>query len=370
MPGETVYLDGKFLSSLVKTGVYRVAYEILQALDRLIDSDRDLQSVRWVLICPKTATDIPDLKHIEVQKRGLSWWQYWQQIELPWLTRGKLVISLCNLASLAKRRAIVMIHDAQTFSSPASYTAVFGGFYRIALPILGRRSARILTVSEFAKSELVKYGIARADKVTVIHNGVDHIHRGGVDESIIDRLGLADRPFSVTFSNLQAHKNLAVLFEAFSRPEMSSQTLVLIGPDLRQAFLEKGFSLGDNVIFAGRLSDAEVGGLYRNAICQVFPSLTEGFGLPPIEAMAVGCPVIAAPCGALPEVCGDQAIYAPPHDSTAWAKAVLDLAGESSADRQARITRVRAWGARFTWDRSAQALVKVVQETLLATSRR
>lgn len=361
---QTVFFDGKFLSSATKTGVHRVALELICSVDEALAAAGGRPGIDFVLLCPTNVLDLPDLKAIRIVKAGRLTWQFWQQFELPLLTPGELVVSLCNLASLPKRRAIVMIHDAQTFSSPASYSASFGGFYRFALPILGRRSVKTLTVSEFAKSELVKYGIAPADKVTVIHNGVDHIHREGVDASIVERLGLSGRPFCVTFSSLQAHKNVGVLFDAYARPEMAGQTLVLIGQDLRAEFTAKGHVLGENIIFAGRLSDAEVSGLYRQAVCQVFPSLTEGFGLPPVEAMAVGCPVVVAPCGALPEVCGDQALYAAPHDPQAWASAVLQLSGEGTEARANRVLSAREWGGRFTWKRAAASLLDVIGDAV------
>ena len=115
---------------------------------------------------------------------------------------------------------------------------------------------------------------------------------------------------AVQISPPQAHKNVGLLLRAFADPALRDLRLVLFGGEGRGAFEARGSAVPDNVVFAGRVSDGELRALYAHALCVAFPSTTEGFGLPPLEAMLVGCPAVVAPCGALPEVCGSAAVQA------------------------------------------------------------
>lgn len=361
LSGERVVFNGKFLSGATKTGVHRVALELIVALDRLLEQ-RDLErDVDWVLMCPRDADPPPPLKRFRVKVGGCFTWQLWEQFDLPRLSGGDLLVNLCNLAPLSKRRSIAMIHDAQTFRSPNSYPKSFAAYYQFALPIIGRRAARVLTVSEFSKQDLDRYGVADPAKTTVIYNGVDHVAAAEPDGAVIDRLGLEGTGFAVAFASLQAYKNVGVLFEAFARPELADFRLVFVGRGEASEFAAAGHVVPPNVIFAGRVSDAELAALFDRAVCLAFPSTTEGFGLPPLEAMASGCPAVVAPCGAVPEVCGDAAAYAPPHDATAWAAAIRRLAFEPG-EREARVQAGRRQAAKYTWDRSAERLFEVIQE--------
>lgn len=353
--------NGKFLSGATKSGVHRVALELILGLDRLLDQRNVGHDVEWVLLCPRNAEAPPPMKRIKTRVAGRLTWQLWEQVELPFMTRGDLLVSLCNLAPLAKQRSIAMIHDAQTFRSPESYPTGFTAFYQFALPIIGRTAARILTVSEFSRQDLARYGVADPAKTTVIYNGVDHVAATPPDPAIIARLKLDGAPFIVSFASLQAYKNIEILFETFARPDMAHLRLVFVGKGQRAEFEERGYKVPRNVVFAGRVSDAELAALFDLAVCLAFPSTTEGFGLPPLEAMAKGCPAVVAPCGAVPEVCEGAAVYAAPHDAAAWAEAILHLAG-SPAGRAARVQAGRAQAGKFTWDKSAERLFAVIEE--------
>ena len=114
------------------------------------------------------------------------------------------------------------------------------------------------------------------------------------------------------------------------------------------------------MILAGFVSDGELRSLLEQASSIVFPSLTEGFGLPPLEAMLLGTPAICAPCGALPEVCGDMTLYVDPHDSAAWADAVLKLAHEKEDARANRIRAAKAHAATFNWDAAGRKLADIM----------
>src|SRR6185503_13301669 len=118
-------------------------------------------------------------------------------------------------------------------------------------------------------------------------------------------------------------------------------------------------SLPPNVIITGRISDGALRAFYEAALCVAFPSTTESFGLPPVEAMRVGCPAIVAPCGALPEVCGDAAIYADPASAQAWTDAILALSHDAEG-WQAASEAGKVQAARFTWRTAAEQLLAVL----------
>ena len=180
---------------------------------------------------------------------------------------------------------------------------------------------------------------------------------------LIERLALSPKRYVVALANVQAHKNIALLLRAFTNGLLGDLSLVLVGKATRTDFEAAGLQAPANTLFAGSVSDAELRGLYEAALCLAFPSTTEGFGLPPLEAMLVGCPVVAAPCGALPEVCGEAALYAPPNDQQAWAEAIASLAADPDAHAR-RSAAGRLHAQAFTWERSARRLLEVVSDAV------
>ncbi len=349
--GASIVVNGKFLRA-GPTGVHRVAHELLRAVDAIDDGGKPRFEA---LVTP--GEGLPEaVPSIPVRAVGRLGGQLWEQIDLPRAAHGRTILSLCNLAPIAARNAVTMIHDAQVFITPESYSPAFRAWYRLVMRGIGRRHRRILTVSEFSKAQLVHYRIAPADRIAVIHNGVDHILRVPADWTIAERLQLTPQRYAVALANTQKHKNIALLLRAFARAEMERLTLVLVGGATRESFEALGHAVPANVVFAGLVSDSELRGLIEDALCLAFPSLTEGFGLPPVEAMLLGCPAVIAPCGALPEVCGPAAVQADPGDHAAWSAALCALC-DDPGERAARSEAGRLHAAGFTWARAARRLL-------------
>jgi glycosyltransferase involved in cell wall biosynthesis len=356
-----VVLNGKFLRAGA-TGVHRVGHELLRAIGGIEPAGRV-----EAFVPPGDAAFIAD-PAVPVCEVGSLPGQLWEQIDLPRAARGRLILSLCNLAPVGARNAVTMIHDAQVFITPESYSRTFRTWYRFVLRQAGKRHRRILTVSHFSKAQLVHYGIAPAERIEVIHNGVDHILRVAADRTIVAQLGLRPRHYAVALANTQKHKNIALLLAAFARPEMTGLKLVLVGGATRQDFEALGHPVPPNIVFAGKASDEALRGLIEEALCLAFPSLTEGFGLPPVEAMLLGCPAMIAPCGALPEVCGSAALAVDPDDPAAWSAALRVLLADPVA-WAARSEAGRAHAAGFTWDRAARKLLAVLADVSGVSSR-
>jgi len=356
--------NGKFLTAPM-TAVHKVALELIEAFNRQLDRDEALRrAIRGEILAPKGEAMAIDAPHTPVRQGGVFTWQPWEQIDLPRMADGALIVSLCNLGPLAARRALTMVHDAQTFSTPDSYPKNFVRLHRFILPRNGKRHAGTLTVSHFSAGELAKWGVAPREKIKVVYNGVDHILRHPPGSTILEHLGITPGSYSLALANTEVHKNIGVLLEAFASEELKDHTLVLFGSHGRDRFEAAGYEVPPNVIFSGRVENAAVRALMEHANAMLTPSRTEGFGLPPLEAMLLGTPAIVAPCGALPEVCGNSALYAGPDDPQAWVRAIGQLRREGEIERGHRAAHAREQAGQFTWDAVGARLVELVMEQL------
>lgn len=347
-------INGKFLSVPV-TGVHRVAGELANAMADLAAERGSGETQVWL---PYDGAERAQAIRLPCRVVGPLRGIFWEQVSLPFAARGRLILNLCNIAPVAATNAVTMIHDAQVYLTPKSYSRGFATWYRLVQPLIGKRHRHLLTVSEYSKKQLVEIGLASADRISVVHNGVDHIVAVGPDPAILARLALRRRGFVVALASTQPHKNIRLLLRAFADPALAGLKLVLIGSGDPAAFGPE-LAVRDNIIFAGRVTDGELRALYESALCLAFPSLTEGFGLPPLEAMRVGCPAIVAPCGALPEVCGDAATYVDPSAPGKWVAALLDLAAHEDAWlQQSRNGIVHA--SHYSWRRAAERLLEIL----------
>jgi glycosyltransferase involved in cell wall biosynthesis len=160
------------------------------------------------------------------------------------------------------------------------------------------------------------------------------------------------------FGALAPYKNIEVVLRAFADPALADLDLVLIGTTAAQ-LAAAGFTPPPRCLFAPKADDAALKALYENALCLAYPSRTEGFGLPPLEAMGCGAPAVVAPAGAIPEICQDAVLYAGVADPTAWVRAFLALAQDEGLRQQKQaLGRERAAG--FTWKRAGEGLLDAI----------
>ncbi len=349
-----VYLNGKFYSGVLN-GVHRTADRLVRELDALGGSDDRLE---FSLLLPRRPTWAPALRHIRKVEQRLGHRQLWEQFILPFRAADGVLVNLANLAPLAHGRKLTMVHDAQFVISPESYPLKFSLGYRALVPCIAATSAKVLTVSEYARDSLAAFHVAKHRRTEVIYNGADHILGVSPDRKIIERLRLAERPFALLFGTAAAYKNVQVVFEAFNTCPPGVQ-LVVVGAS-RLSLLGAGLNPPPNAIFVGKVCDAELRALYEAALALLFPSRTEGFGLPPVEAMLCGCPVIAAPSGAIPEICQDAILYADIFSPSSWSDQIAVLRSQPGL-RQAKIVAGRRRAEAFTWKRAGVELLNQIR---------
>jgi glycosyltransferase involved in cell wall biosynthesis len=348
-------VNGRFLTQAM-TGVQRYATEITRALDALSGEGR--APPMRVLAPPGAAA--PWLSHIPLETVGSLGGQGWEQMALPRAARGAMLVSLGNTGPiLAGARQAVVIHDAGAFDTPESYSLAFRTWYRALQRLLARRGARIVTVSAFSRARIAASLSLPEASIAVTSEGGEHALREPPDASVLSRNGLAPRRFALAVGTRAAHKNLAALGAGAELLAARGMALAAAGASDPAVFRPAAGAAGRGAIALGRVSDAELRALYEAALCLVFPSRYEGFGLPPVEAMAAGCPVVAARAGAVPEVCGDAALWFDPEAPSSLPAALarlIDEPGLAEALREAG----RARAARFTWRAAAERLLDAV----------
>jgi glycosyltransferase involved in cell wall biosynthesis len=363
---RTWSINGRFLGQPI-TGVQRYAREIVQALDRkLVEGHPLARGLEIELLVPANVPGEAPLQAIRTRAVGGPGGHAWEQAMLPVNARDGL-ISLCNTGPVLARKHIVCIHDVNTRARPESYSLAFRALYRALLPALGRTAANVATVSHYSAAQLIRYGIAPGGKIVVAPDGYEHALQWAPEHSATTRA--AAGPNTVVIIGSPApHKNVGIVLGMASKLAAAGLRVAVAGASDSRVF-QATLPVGEaaNISWLGRLSDNELAALLQDSLCLAFPSLAEGFGLPALEAMTLGCPVVVSDRASLPEICGDAVLYASPIDGDAWLACFLRL----RADPQLRadlIARGRERATHYSWNRSAEIYLQAMAR-LDATSR-
>jgi glycosyltransferase involved in cell wall biosynthesis len=280
----------------------------------------------------------------------------WEQAILPVRTaRAPALLCPANLAPAAAGNVVLVLHDAAALRHPGWYSPLFAAYQRALLPRLARRARRVITVSEFSRGELAELLGLPPDRVTVVPGGVESRFTPTADAAAARAtLGL-ERPYVLCVASHTARKNLAALVPAARALAAEGIEVVVAGGHRPQFAAESGL---DGLRLLGHVDDALLPGLYAGAEAFALPSRYEGFGLPVLEAMAAGTPVVAAATGALPDTCGGAAQLAPA-DAEAFAAALTGLLADPTERARLRAAGL-ARAATFTWERTAREVDAVV----------
>jgi glycosyltransferase involved in cell wall biosynthesis len=271
-------------------------------------------------------------------------------------------------------RSVVTIHDCIHLMFPQYLPGRLAHLYaRGSMWRAARHSDRIMTVSEASKRDILRFFDIPPEKVTVIYNAIDERFLSPPDQErmeLVRQRYQLNHPFVLYVGNIKPHKNLERLLEAFARVRaagLDELRLVIIGdelskyPPLRQAVHR--YRLEKYVRFFGFQPYETLASFYRLARVFAFPSLYEGFGLPPLEAMACGTPVVTSDVSSLPEVAGGAALLVDPHDTGSIADG-LQRAVTDSALRAELIAKGQARARQFSWAESVAAVHRIYFEVL------
>jgi glycosyltransferase involved in cell wall biosynthesis len=273
------------------------------------------------------------------------------------------------LFGAGEARTVVTVHDVFAWSCPGTSTLLDTLIYRHWLPRLLPRVDAVITDSEASRSDIVRFLGVPPTRIRVIYPGVSQAHRTGQEaevDAVRSRYGLPER-YILFVGSVEERKNLRGLLYAYAHLRTMEEVypLVVVGPrrrkgsEIQRVLWELG--LEQHVIFAGYVQEADLNAVYKGADLFVFPSLYEGFGLPPLEAMSCGTPVVTSNVSSLPEVVGDAAIMVDPYDVEALAQAMRRAL--TDADLRAGMReKGRERATQFTWERAARQTAAVYRE--------
>ncbi len=344
-----------------RTGVGHYAATLL---DRLLELDSSLQFHLFALTRSHGRDGIPPgdrimLRHPRLPARVVV--RAWESAGWPpgeWLVGDVDVVHGTNfwLPPIRRRNGVVTIHDLTFWIYPELCTAPVRR-YRWIVPKVLARCALVITPSETVRAQVASELGFPANRILVTPEGVTPAFKAATADPVLAaRLGI-DRPYVLFVGSREPRKNLARLIEAFARLPDRDLQLVLAGPSgwggLDLASLANRAGLMGDVIFPGYLEDRELAALVAGAWVFAFPSIYEGFGLPPLEAMAAGVPVVAGRAGSLPEVLGEAPVWCDPLDVDSIAHALVRAATDDE-ERTRAVEAGQTRAAVFDWEDTAR----------------
>ncbi|MFW6055558.1 MAG: glycosyltransferase family 4 protein [Thermodesulfobacteriota bacterium] len=295
----------------------------------------------------------------------------WEQAVLPFQVKSRLLWSPVPSGPLAVRKQVVTVHDLVPLDNPEWLNPAFAAWYRFLLPRLLRRAEHLIAISGFTRSRLVKRLNLDPEKISIVANGVDKRFNPQARKTTPEagqRLDLPGPDYILALGSLEPRKNLPRLLMAWKHilPGLPASFWLVIagGQGQKSVFRAVDFAdIPERVYWTGYVPDELLPGLYAGARIFVYPPIYEGFGLPVLEAMACGCPVVCSHGGALPEVAADAAMLVDPFSVRDIARALHALV-DSRELRQDLQAKGLQQSSRFSWEKTAaqtRAILRRVQ---------
>lgn len=348
---SAIYVNARFVTQPL-TGVQRYALEVTSRLP-----------VAQLVACAAPLPEyVVSLGHrLSCQSRtdrvAAVGGHLWEQISLPrQVPRDALLWSPGGCGPLSVRNQVLTVHDVAHIRHPEWYSTAFSRWYRWLLPRLARRVRHIITVSRFSAQQITEALGLPEDRVSPIPLGVSPVFGTMTQPDVsqaLCRLKI-DRPYVLAVGALSPRKNLQRLVAAWMSSRLATDTALVIVGTSGLAFAAQTTGLPDSssVIRVSGVTDCELAALYNGATVFAFPSLYEGFGLPALEAMACGTPVVCSNSTSLPEVVGDAAILVDPFRCESIAQGLENAVFETEL-RASLIERGLRHAAQYSWDRTA-----------------
>lgn len=367
-------IDATRANKTTKTGVEWYAWHLIQELKQLTTNDGN----SWILYSNSPLAGglekLPDNWYEVRAKWPLPYG--WTQFRLSWEMKKRapdvLWMPGSTLPWILPKKTVVTVHDIGFHRMPELYKKRQVRIHEHAMKEIAKKATRIITVSEFSGREMAEaYGIAPS-KIAIGSNGVDHsIYRPIPNmESVDDRLRRyrIPTPFFVTIGRLEQKKNLITMIKAFTefktrRGVGDPHRLVLVGipgygaEEIRRAIANS--SVKSDIMEVGYIPEADLPYILNAAEALVHPAWYEGFGVPPVQAMACGCPVISSNAASLPEVCGKAAIFFSPSEQEQLTTAFTRIVSEPGLKHDLRLAGIEQ-AAKYTWKRAAEQVLPVL----------
>ncbi len=355
---KTVLINGYFLQQKI-SGVQRYAAELISALAG-IPQDK----YRYLLVMPGGRQDlVQNIEGVEIVfDNSCLNPAVWTQFKLPLLAKkmgADILWSPCNVGPILPLVThVVNVFDASVYNDQNWFAWKFKTYYKILFGCYRYTASRLVTCSEFSKTEIVKYTGIPADRVYVVYGAISDNFRKVSGKTKLDG------KYILSLGSRDPRKNISSLIKAWEQlPALvkNGRRLAIVGGKSK-AFAEERLSPEvEDIVFLGYVPDEELPALYSNADCFVYPSFYEGFGLPPLEAMACGCPVVVSEAASLPEVCGDSALYINPYSVKSIADGICVIITDEKKRKEFLDNAVEV-AKRFTWGKSASELFKVLDQ--------
>lgn len=364
-------INGRFLVAK-QTGVQRASYNLVRslvALDReneyfLFTGKSQIGNLDWDY--PNVHLVVSSIKGGENLRN-----HWWEQLKLPRLAKQYKIDILHSPANMAplfyNKPSIVHIHDLCFVVNPQWYSYLFHSVYNFVIPRLARKATRVITNSNNSRNDLLQFCNIGAEKVSLIYWAVDESFTPDPEQISSDEVDIPSEGYILYVGSLEPRKNISTLIEAFEHlraqyPDLKTK-LILIGGE-SPLFADVRLKIKKyqkDVIFKGFVNDIALREYYRRATVVAYPSLYEGFGLPPLEAMASGTAVVTSITSSIPEVVGDAALMVSPYDShqlsEALSRVILD-SGLRDYLSKAGLAQVKM----FNWTRVARNVIAVYYE--------
>ena len=343
----TQYAFNGLLFSQRQTGVMRYTKEILKELDMMVKPGE------FKLIVPEYATYIPKLKNIEIVRCGKIKGSLWEQTCFPfYLKKNKLKgLNFNNTFPLICPGSI-FIHDIAYKLHPEFGTTLHGKisniYHRAVFRMAALLKMPIMTVSHFSKYQLIdEYKIA-PERITVIGDAWQHFDNIDTDDSILTDYGLENKKYYYSLGSLSKMKNTSWVFKAAKKN--LNDIFVLAGA--KSMADNETYDISSNVKILGYVSDEQIKSLIKHCKAFIYPSIYDGFGLPPLEALSQGVPVICSNAACLPEIYGNSVHYIDPYDTD------VDLDNILSQ----YIDKPEAVLKKYSWKKSAEQLYELLKK--------
>ncbi|WP_299713022.1 glycosyltransferase family 1 protein [uncultured Tenacibaculum sp.] len=339
-----VIINARFLTQKI-TGVQRYAIEISKQLPEFIGKEK------VVFVAPKSPLiNADELIDKEVIQFGAFKGNLWEQVDLfLFLKKNKksILINFSGISPVFLKRKIMYLHDLAFKHYPKSFSYAFAKAYNLLIPIAVKNAKNIITVSNYVRKDIQNH--LKTKKIDVVYASHSNFFK---------LLNKKREKIILSVSSIDPRKNINRVIEAFNKID-SDYTLVFVGAESK-SFSSVKVSSSKKVIFTGYINDQELLSLYNKASIFIYASLFEGFGIPPLEAQACGCPCIVSNKSSLPEVYGDSVIYCDPYSVDAI-KEKLNFLIKNKKERELLAMKGFENVKCYSWDTSAKKLITIIE---------